>query len=116
MKVAERVEDLRDPALPGLELDGAVVPLGLAQELLQRAGGHVLRDEDQSRQFLVRGLRAAAANRVPLLRRSCGGGPLLGGSGRCGGGHGALLSCKMDGLNLNFGANEQSLFVTGSSQ
>ena len=95
MEVAERVEDLRDPALPGLELDGAVVPLGLAQELLQGAGGHVLRDEDQSRQFLVRGLCAATANRVPLLRRSCGGGPLLGGSGCCGGGHGALTSCKV---------------------
>ena len=86
MEVAESVEDLGAPTLPGLELDRPVVPLGLPQELLKRTGGHVLRDEDQSRQLLVHGLRAAAG--VTLL----GGG----GGGGGGGGQGALLSCRVD--------------------
>ena len=85
MEVAESVEDLGAPTLPGLELDRPVVPLGLPQELLKRTGGHVLRDEDQSRQLLVHGLRAAAG--VTLLSGGGGGG---------GGGEGALLSCRVD--------------------
>ena len=86
MEVAERVEDLRDPSLPGLKLDRAVISLGLAQELLQRSRGHVLRDEDQPRQLLVYGLRAGA--RVPALLRR----------GRCGGGGGQSSLCKVEGM------------------
>ena len=36
MEVAEGIEYLRAPSLPRLELDPCVVPLGLAQKLLQR--------------------------------------------------------------------------------
>ena len=42
----QRRQDLDAEPLPGLQLDLSQVLLGLAQELLQRAGRHVLRDED----------------------------------------------------------------------
>ena len=42
----QRRQDLDAEPLPGLQLDLSQVLLGLAQELLQRTGRHVLRDED----------------------------------------------------------------------
>ena len=47
VEVGQRGQDLRAPAPPRLKLNLAVVLLSATEELLQRARGHELRDEDQ---------------------------------------------------------------------
>jgi len=45
MQIIESRQDLGAPSLPGLHLDFTIVPLGLAQKLLQGPRGHELRDK-----------------------------------------------------------------------
>lgn len=54
MQVAERRQDLRAPPPPGLQRQPLHVALGALEELLQGAGAHVLRDEDDARLVVVR--------------------------------------------------------------
>jgi hypothetical protein len=52
INLLQRRQDLDAKPLPGLQLNLPHVLLGLAQELLQRAGRHVLRDEDHLKIWL----------------------------------------------------------------